>query len=413
MGAIEPKPVEKIELNEKNVKLRAAIFFISLIVLIVSAIFIVVGLTKKESGWNQVTASPSIDINCDDDFYLSYRLGTNNSNVNAELKQLSVLYTEYLENSYVLLNEYKEYDNYTNLCTINNKINEEIEIDSFLYQSLTKILENNNRLLYSGILLDYYNLIIFADSYDTAYNLNPFYKEEKKDFVKQISNFINDDNSIKLELLGNNKVKLNVSYEYKTFCEENEFNTYLSFSYLKNAFIIDYVADKLIENNFIYGNLSTYDGYFRNLNTNGNLLYSLDILDYNGNSPAVLASFISNKALSAVQFRDFKYYVADLSRSYEFKGGKTINYYIDLSTGLPLASKTALTAYDYSSNCVDVALGLSKLFINSSFENDNSLKLIYVDGYNIYYNENGIEFSDILSYGDISYKVVYKNDWKK
>ena len=101
MSAIEPKPVEKIELNEKNVKLRFIIFIISIVALIVSAIFIVVGTVKKDSGWTEVLASPKTDINADDDFYLYYRLGTSGSNVNAELKGLSDTYTTYLEKSYI------------------------------------------------------------------------------------------------------------------------------------------------------------------------------------------------------------------------------------------------------------------------------------------------------------------------
>ncbi len=408
MSAIEPKPVEKIELNEKNVKLRFIIFIISIVALIVSAIFIVVGTVKKDSGWTEVLASPKTDINSDDDFYLYYRLGTSGNNVNAELKGLSDTYTTYLEKSYILLNEYKEYDNYKNLAYINNHPNEEVEVDEFLYNSIKEILKENNRLLYSGLLVEYYDSLILADSYDTALKLNPYKNEDKKLIVNELANYINDSNLINLELKDNYKIKLNVSDELLSFAEDNEYSLFLSFSYLKNAFIIDYVSDALIKNNYIYGNLSSYDGYFKNLNNDNNLLYDFNIIDINGKAPQVLGAFRTNKQVSIVSFRDFKYYVNDLTRYYEFEDSKTINYYIDLKTGMPKASKTAIVGYDYNDSCVNIALKLSKIFINDEFIPNNDINLIYVENNIIYHNEEGIEFINLLKYGDTEYKAELK-----
>lgn len=60
-------------------------------------------------------------------------------------------------------------------------------------------------------------------------------------------------------------MRLEVSEEYQNWMAENGYETYLDFYWMKNAFIVDYLADLMIENGYIRGAISSYDGFNRNL----------------------------------------------------------------------------------------------------------------------------------------------------
>lgn len=68
-----------------------------------------------------------------------------------------------------------------------------------------------------------------------------------------------------VELLGGNQVKLSVSDDYLAFAEKNFISDFIDFSWMKNAFITDYVADVMIDNGYTLGSLTSYDGFTRNL----------------------------------------------------------------------------------------------------------------------------------------------------
>ena len=53
--------------------------------------------------------------------------------------------------------------------------------------------------------------------------------------------------------------------EYADFASQNDIGEYPDFFWLKNAFIVDYIAEHLAENSYIHGTITTYDGYTRHL----------------------------------------------------------------------------------------------------------------------------------------------------
>lgn len=88
---------------------------------------------------------------------------------------------------------------------------------------------------------------------------------EVRGFVDETLAYVNNPDAIDIELLGENKLRLNVSDEYADFASQNDIVEYLDFFWLKNAFIVDYIAEHLAENSYIHGTITTYDGYTRHL----------------------------------------------------------------------------------------------------------------------------------------------------
>ena len=58
---------------------------------------------------------------------------------------------------------------------------------------------------------------------------------------------------------------MSVSDDYLAFAEKNFISDFIDFSWMKNAFITDYVADVMIDNGYTLGSLTSYDGFTRNL----------------------------------------------------------------------------------------------------------------------------------------------------
>ena len=92
---------------------------------------------------------------------------------------------------------------------------------------------------------------------------------EVRGFVDETLTYVNNPDAIDIELLGENKLRLNVSDEYADFASQNDIGEYLDFFWLKNAFIVDYIAEHLAENRYIHGTITTYDGYTRHLGEPG------------------------------------------------------------------------------------------------------------------------------------------------
>ena len=144
------KKVEKIELNEKHVKLRFIIVILSIITIVVSAVLILVFTFTKSSGWTQILTTNSEITDVDSDFYFQYKLGESKKGTTAESKEVSELYTKTLVADYKDLDAFSEYKDTANIYYINHHLNEEIVVSDFLYASLKKVMEDSPNFIYYG-----------------------------------------------------------------------------------------------------------------------------------------------------------------------------------------------------------------------------------------------------------------------
>lgn len=403
------KPVEKIELNEKNIKIRIILFILSFCVIIASVVGIIIGLNKKDSGWSEIDANPVSEYSCADDFVFYYNLGLNELDIKTEEKLISAEYTKAIEYSYKLLNKYKEYQDIKNLYYINNHPNEEIEVDEYLYDSL-KMVSSSSYLIYTSPIVDMYEALFSAPTDLDASKLNPKINENLKELYLKICSFITDKEKIELRFLGNNKIYLYVSDEYDSFLKENEIVGYIDFSFFKNAVIIDYVAKQLSSQNYKYGYISSYDGYSINLNDSGNYPFEQTVLAQSNTSYTEAASIDFVGSISVVQYRSFLYFENDSVRMRKLNG-EVFSLYFDESDGINKYSKDMITFYSKNLSCLEITLATYKQFIKSTYSDAfyDEIDFIYVENYDIKYSDSNIKFNKI-NYG---YRGVLLNDWKK
>jgi len=389
----QPKPVEKIELNESHLKLRVILFILCFCVVVVCAILIFVGLSKEKEGWTEIEANPTVEINCSEDFVLSYDLGNTKDSSTEESRKISKIYTERLEQAYMLFNTYKEYNDIYNVYYINNNYNKDIVIEPLLYEALEKVAGFNSNVIYLGPIYNYYEGLISSYSHDEAKLLDPYQNESIKAYFNVIISYINNED-IKVDFLGNNTIKLIISDDYLNFAKENEITNFIDFAWLKNSFIIDYVASGLIEEGYINGSIATYDGYFKNLDTKSEYNYLINIIDNPSNdNPTIVGKYATRGSVSTVQFRSFMYYESDVNNRYYQMADKTYRHlYVDEKDGLCKSSIDSLTCYSNVLSCSDMALKAMHTFINDSFVfeelNVDDINYIWVDDNKVYYTDD-------------------------
>ena len=399
-----PKPVEKIVLNEGNVKLRFILFILSFCVVIACAILIFVRLSKVDKGWTEIESSPKVQLSCGDDFQLSYNLGQAGERSIVEQRKVGALYTEKLEEAYLLFDRYNVYENINNVKYINDNLGVDIQVSPLLYNSLSKMVLANEKLLYLAPIYSYYDTLI-ASTVEDASLIDPYQNESVKEYFNNILDYVNN-NHIKLNLSADNTVNLYVSNEYKAFLTDNDVNAYIDFGWMKNAFIVDYVADSLIEAGYVNGIFASYDGFSRDLDINNKYIYNANIFDNIDSFGSIVATTILESQVSSVTFRNFMYYQNDVNRYIKMSDGTTRNYYIDSNDGLSKSSLGALYSYSDSLSCSELALSVYDKYISESFtyEKVDNIEFIWCDNNTVYYTDSNIELYNLYNYGSLEYK---------
>ncbi len=393
----EIKPVEKIVLNEKNVKFRLLLFIICIVIMIGCFISVFVLKTKDKDGWNEIYASPNVAVNCDSDFVFWYNLGQADNTITYERKMISEAYTKALEKTYILLDSYNLYDGYNNVAYINSNINTIITVDPILYDSLKYMTQNNSYLFMAPLNYYYNNLMTSYNDYDAS-SFDPNKNSNTRKIFDDVASYVNND-GISIEFYEEYQIKLNVSEEYSKLITELEIANYIDFGIFKNAFILEEIVESLKENNFNNGYISTYDGYFVNMCQNNN--YKISVLELDDSLPREIATITINEPISLVQFKNYMYYQKDANRYYKYEDNSYAHLYISPNDGNYTSCVNTLTGFSLNRSLIDIAFDMYKIYTAEAI--DYSLLLeadttyIWSENKTLYYSNDN--FDNIVYWG--------------
>lgn len=418
-GKKEPnvKPVKKIELSEKHFHIR--LIAVVLLIALAAGAFVygIYSYFHVDEGWTKITAESSSDINCSDDFVFLYNLGAGENSAATDLSEITEIYTEATVNAYRLFNVNEEFDNVKNIYYINNHPNEIIQVDSVLYNAFSMLNKYENRYIFLAPLFEQYeNMYYCTDDVQTK-GYDPNQNEDIRKYFNEVLAFANSNDDINIELIGDNRIRLNVSEAYLTYAEKNEVYRFVDFYWMKNAFITDYIADSLKENGLTFGSVSSYDGFVRNLDDSGES-YTFNIYDRVDNMVYGAAALQYTNNNSIVYLRDFPMSSRDDSHYYEFSDGELRNPYISMSDGLCRASIENLTAYSESEGCGEILLGMVSLYVADEFDESALLEMagkdinfIYCIDSNVCYTDENAKITGLFESedGQVKYTAKYKS----
>ena len=388
--------ITNIEVDTKHLTLRVVLFSVFLVLGIGAIIYGLTGLFSDEGGWQIIEAEPYASADCSDEFTLQYELGAGDISPKTEYNQLSALYGEAAAKMYQLFHENQLFDGICNVAYLNEHPNETAEVDSVLYDAFEMLDKAGSRQLFAAPYWEYYNVLFSCGEDWEIESYDPTLNEELAQLFAETSGYINDPKAVSLELCGNNKVCLRVSEEYLRFAEENDIYCFISFHFMKNAFIIDYIADKLIQSGYTHGTISSFDGFYRDLDDRGTF-YSLNLFDRNGNAVVCAATLDYSKRLNIVSLRAFPVSEEDSSRYYVTEKGEIRFPYIDTVRGICLAANDGLVCYSDDAGCAELLLQAIPVYIAESFQPELlTCEFIYCKEGVIYYSEETVELSDVF-----------------
>lgn len=405
-----------LELSNKNLKVRM-IAFIMLAALALTAFgYGLWNLLSTESGWREIEANSTSELNCATEFVFMYNLGESGESATVENKALTLVYTDAVVDGYQLFTNDEGYAGVNNIHYINQHPNEEIVVHEALYQAFSTIKEYDNRSIYLAPVYAQYDDIFYAgDDFETV-DYDPYQNEEVAAYYKEVASYANNAEVIDLELLGDNTIRLNVSDEYLKYAEENYITSFIDFAWLKNAFVVDFLADAMTEKGYTLGTISSYDGFSRNLDDSGTS-YSFNIYDKVGESLFGAGIMQYKGAKSIVFMHNYPINSMDENRFYTMKDGVIRTFYLDVVDGKCKSSINNLVSYSDAYSCAEILMQMIPVYITDTFEytkiselQEKDIYSVYCNEYVIYHNDNEIAFTQLYNRNGIKYKTEFVNE---
>ena len=365
------RKVQSIEVPEKHFKLRVFLFVVCLVFGAALITYGVSGFFKVDTGWQTISAGAS-SADLRDEFTLQYEIGAAGISAKKEYNQISSVYGAATAEAYKLFHETELFEGVYNVAYLNAHPNETVEVSEVLYNALSKLEKSGTRQSYIAPIYEFYAALFTCSDDGEIEWYDPTLNEEIAGLFSEILIFTNDPDAISLELEGNGKVCLHISDEYLAFAKQNGINTFYSFHWMKNAFIVDYLADTLCDAGYTNGALSSHDGFCRSLDSRGTS-YSLNLFDRVENTIVQSGQVRYTVPLSTVTMRTFPVNYSDDPHYYVLENGETRFPYISTRTGLCLAARSSFVCWSEEAGCADILMNMIPVYVSDSL-NVNSLK---------------------------------------
>lgn len=395
------RPVQKIELSDKNPK-RRIIF--AVLFLIFGMVCIGIGLMsalETETEWQEIEASTN-KPNCASDFVLMYDFSDAGKNASTMSKALTNLYSEAVVTGHQIFSAYEREDGLCNVAYLNDHVNEIVTVEKPLYQALEQVVSSGDRHIYLAPAMERYRLVFSSESDEEAALYDPSTSQETARWLGELAKYVSDPEMIEVVLYDQCRAQLKVSEAYIAFAEEHEISILLDFDWMTNAFLADYLAQVLTENGFTSGYLSSYDGFTRNLDSRSNTYY-VSLMTMGEDSVVIPAVMSYEGPMSLALFRNFSVSDSDTWHYYTYASGETATPYLEIESCLSKTSADSLLSYSAELGCGEILLQTIGLYASDTLDEQRLNRLdgqgigsIWCEDKSIYYNNSDLKLNALL-----------------
>ena len=377
-----------IPLPENKLKLRTALVIALIVLAVASFAFGINSLVGTDAGMAEITVL-SGEMNAGDDFTFYYNLGFGGADATDERREVRSLYSQAATDALEIFSSDVEAEGGGNLYYLNSRPNEDVAVDGALYSALEQLEGSGTRYHYLAPLYEQYYAMFNSASDAEAAEYDPRLNDAQAEFFSQIAAFASDSGEIALELLGDNKVCLHVSEEYMRFAEANGVTTFIDLTWMKNAFIADYIAQELIDAGYTHGALISDDGFMRCLDDETGAEYSFTFSHRDGTTITNLSTLQFSGTVSIAYLHDYPLESGNSGGYYLYSDGTLRSAFLDTADGLDRSCVPELAAYSFEDGCAGLALKLAPVFISSDLDM-NELAELEKDGITVYYTQDGV-----------------------
>lgn len=361
---VVPK-VQRVELTEGNLALRLLGVGVAIAVAVAAFGYLINSWLTGDTGWQEISVSRS-ETGISTQFILQYNVGASDMGITAEKKAVSMAYGDRADEAYRVLSN-QSFEHYQNIAYLNAHPNETVQVDELLYDALEQIEAADCRYIYLAPLFGMYNSLFGSLSDNDAMKFDPVYDAESEVYVREIAAFAQDPQAVQLQLLGNQQVKLCVSDPYLQYAKENEVDSFVDLGLLQNAFILDAIAQELIDRGLTNGVISSYDGYTRTLSAAG---YDLNVYDLVNGSVKQCAVVSYAEPMSAVTMRSFPMLKKEEMSYYTYGDGTVRGPYI-AEDGMLRAAAGFFGVFSRDDSCAALLMRALPAYTSEQFEPDS------------------------------------------
>ena len=404
-----PDRPQTIELSEANQKSRLILICVLVVIAAVAFTAGVMSFVKGDPGWRTIEVTTG-EVNCSEEFVFKYYFPSTRGAASAANKQIVSLYTEATQKAYWLFNADEVHSEIKNIAYLNRHPNETVTVDPVLYNALEMLEGSGGRHLYLAEVYSQYDNVFLSETDGEAATQDPARSEEVKDYVNQILAFSNDPSHVSLELLENYQVRLTVSDAYQTFAQENEFTNFIDFHWTKNAFIIDYFAQLMIDAGYTDGYIGSYDGFTRNLMTNKEP-FSFNVFDRIENGIELVARMEYDEPMSIVFLRNYPMANLDRWHYYIYADGTGATAYIDTADGLSKTAAANLVSYaGGNTGCAEILMQMIPTYVSDTLDEmalqsmtEHQIFSIWCQDATVFYNDPDLHLLDLMNQDGLKY----------
>ena len=403
------KPVEKIEVSDKNKKLRIALIALLLVVGGVLIATSVANMLTTPPGWETIQANAAAQDTCAGEFVFLYLLGEGEQAANLEQRAVTQTYTQATTDAFQLFHEEKLFGQLHNVAYLNQHPNEEVEVPEALYKAFQLLADYDNRALFAAPIYREYVGMFLCEEDQSAELYDPEKNSEQAAYFSQVLTFTGDPNAVSLELLGDNRVKLAVSEEYLQFAEEKEIAAFIDFYWMKNAFVADYLADAMIQAGYTKGTISSFDGFCRNLDSTDRT-YEMNIFDRVGQTVYQGGTFSYSKVKSFVTLRNYPTSSLAVQLYYQWGDGSYTSCHIDPADGKSKAVCNDFTGYSRVLTCGETLMRLYPVYVSDAWNEEliqqlpsNGVETVYCKDSTVYTSDQSIAVSGLFQKEQVKY----------
>ena len=336
-------------------------------------------------------------------------MGDSGTAANVEQRQLKSIYSQAVKDAYEIFHAETLFDGVKNVAYLNQHPNETVEIPEALYQAFALLQKYENRALYLGPIYQEYVGMFLGGSDEVAQQYDPDKNAEQGVYFAELLTFTGDENVIALELLGENRVVLHISQEYLEYAQAQQITCFVDFYWMKNAFVVDYLAQQVIAAGFTKGTISSFDGFTRNLDGDARG-YSINIFDRKGQERYKAGTLQNIRATASVALRNYPASELAVQLYYGWGDGSVTSCHIDPADGRSKSAINDLTAYSQSLNCGEILMQVYALYVADALDTaalqqlpSKEIQTVYCDGYGIRTSDSQAQVTDLYRKDNIQY----------
>lgn len=410
-GRPHPKPVERIELSEEHAGRRLLIAGLLLAFGAAMLAYAFLQLVSPGEEWITVEASSSAGASSAEEFQFLYRPGGGELSYTADRRAVTALYTRLCRETFELFHSMEEFEGVVNVCAVNRRPNEILEISPGFYEAFAAVERSGSRALYLGPVYERYDGLFSCWDDSQLADFDPLLNPEVAREYREYAAFANDPQAVRVELLGENRIRLYVSPEYLEYAGREGVERFIDFAWMRNAFIADYLARELEAQGHTRGLLASYDGFVRCLDRSGED-YSLSIYDRQEGMVCTAAVLAYQGPKSIVSLRDYPISALEERRFYRLQSGEIRTPYVDIADGMCRNAVSSLTGYAEDRGCGEILLEMTPVYIAGELREDaleglaeKGIDFVYCEDQVIHASEDGAVFSQVVDGYDYYFRT--------